>query len=227
MFGRAGTLGFNWNSFYGGYWVSTETSSYSPGRATSLDPSPEGTTTTTTSRFWVWHSGDDGTMGQRNSEQTQSGPPGDTDNWWSNFKTAVGMTSDWLFGDGPESRSFYNDDVAGAMKNAWRVNQAREFFYNKYKGASSLKGASVTNFQGSFGIQGLLRAGVDPIEQFIGSYTVNIYASPNGKELTFVLWNNSSTKSLLYGIGPAWGRESFEPGGNMYQNYIWTEPIRK
>ncbi|HEX8039534.1 MAG TPA: RHS repeat-associated core domain-containing protein, partial [Chryseosolibacter sp.] len=103
---------------------------------------------------------------------------------YNEFEKDMGVANtmfwDWLLGDGAETRSFYNDHVAANMKNAWRVNEARKFFYNKYKDATDYKGASVTNYQGDFGIEGLLRAGFDPIEQFVGSYTVNIYASPNG-----------------------------------------------
>ncbi|MGC6471094.1 MAG: FG-GAP-like repeat-containing protein [Flavobacteriales bacterium] len=149
----------------------------------------------------------------------------DSDNWGANAKTAARMFWEWDQGFGPANRTFTNDRVANAMRNAWRVGEAREAFYNKYAGVTDLTGASLTNYRGSFGLQGLVRAGIDPIEQYVGSYRIDIHIVP-GNMLQFTLTNVTSMESFLYGIGPAWERSSFRLNGNTRQTYIFTEPIR-
>lgn len=146
--------------------------------------------------------------------------------WSANIGTAAGLTFDWATGTGSTNNIFIEGRVPKAMSNASRVNQARNFYYNKYKNFVNLKGTSVTNFDGSFGLSGLLKAGFDPIEQFVGSYRVDIY-NVTGKSLWFVLTNTTSFESFLYGIGPAYSRSSFNLGGNTEQVYIWNEPIRR
>ncbi|MDP3915637.1 MAG: RHS repeat-associated core domain-containing protein [Bacteroidota bacterium] len=144
--------------------------------------------------------------------------------WGNNVSTVGSLFYDWATGTGSTSRTFTNDQVADAMKDAYRVNQAREYFYGKYKDVSNLNGASVTNFKGSFGLVGILRAGLDPIEQYVGSYNINM--TSYGNNLNFSLYNNTSFKSFFYGFGPEWNRSTFGPGGNMYQYYNWSEPLR-
>ena len=139
--------------------------------------------------------------------------------------TAGSLTMDWAFGTGLENRTFNNDKTADAFRDAWKVNEAREFFYNKYSGVSDLTGASVTEYGAKFGMEGLFRAGLDPIEQFVGSYSVDIHVVDGN--LQFILRNPTSFKSLMYGIGPDWSRSTFRLGGNMEQTYIFTEPIRR
>jgi hypothetical protein len=146
--------------------------------------------------------------------------------WGSNVGTAAGMTSDWATGSGARNTIFVEGRVANSMSNANRVNQAKSFYYNKYKGVSNLKGTSVQNFDGSFGLRVLINAGFDPIEQFVGSYRVDVY-NLSGKSLWFVLTNTTSMKSFLYGIGLAYNRSTLSPGGNTNQTYIWNEPMRR
>lgn len=147
--------------------------------------------------------------------------------WCFQVETAYKMTRDWARGIGPDIRYFAPGScISDAMRDAWRVNEAREFFYEKYKG-KSLINASVTDYQGKFGLEGLVRAGLDPIEQFIGSYDIDIYAINKGTSLLFVLSNRTSVKSLLAGFGPAYSRDFFAPGGNMDQKYMFIEPVRK
>jgi hypothetical protein len=57
------------------------------------------------------------------------------------------------------------------------------------------------------------------IKQFVGSYRIDIYVI-EGNELMFILSNNTSMKSFLYGKGTEWERSSFRLDGNMYQDYI-------
>jgi hypothetical protein len=66
-------------------------------------------------------------------------------------------------------------------------------------------------------------AGIDPIEQFVGSFTPTI--TSDGKTLTFTIENTTSVKSLGAGFLPDWDRSKFKYGGNMIQKYIFKEPI--
>ena len=84
----------------------------------------------------------------------------------------------------------------------------------------------MTGYKGSFGLSGLWNAGLDPIEQFVGTYRINIY-NFSGNTLWFVLTNQTSMNSFLYDLGPSWQRSTWGPGGNMNQTYIWNEPVRK
>ncbi len=150
----------------------------------------------------------------------------ETKNYIGNVGSAASMTMEWSLGIGAEKRKFVNDNVSGAMRNAFRVNEAREFYYNKYNSQSSLVNTSVTGFKGSFGFTGLIRAGLDPIEQFVGTHRINIF-NFNGNTLWFVLTNQTSMNSLLYDLGPSWKRSTWAPGGNMNQTYIWSEPVKR
>jgi hypothetical protein len=85
------------------------------------------------------------------------------------------------------------------------------------------KGAvPVINFAAGFGLKGLWNAGLNPTQQFVGSYRIDIYPD-DGCKKTFVLSNTSSFRSFAYGIGPDWSRNTFGPMGNMSQTYSWTE----
>lgn len=142
-------------------------------------------------------------------------------NWLSNFRLAASLTVAWALGVTPSDNiTFENSPAANAMRNAYGVGQARDAFYTKYKGATDLSGASYTNHRAGFGLMGLMRAGIDPIEQFIGNYRVDIY--PQGNMLQFTLTNNSSFTSFSYGYGPSWNGG---PMGNFNQTYIFTEPL--
>ena len=150
-------------------------------------------------------------------------------NWWDNTKTAANMTYLWLNGTGAKigTVQFENDRVANALRNSDVVGQARDYWYNMVNAGKKTIYDGVTNFQGeerigggNFGFKGIYKAGLDPIEQFVGSYSPVI--TSNGRVLTFTLTNTTSFKSLTYGRGPSWGRG---PGGNFKQVYIFTEPI--
>ncbi|WP_461117800.1 RHS repeat domain-containing protein [Spirosoma jeollabukense] len=146
------------------------------------------------------------------------------------------MFLQWAFGVGLESRGFLeNSYESKAMSDAWRVQEAIAYYYSKpenlkaYRrtlryGKNYLVGTGVSNYKGSFGIQGLFRAGFDPIEQFVGTYDIDI-KSEDGKNLSILLINNTSMRSFLYGVSPSWRRNLWRPGGNMYQYYWLSVPI--
>jgi RHS repeat-associated protein len=141
-----------------------------------------------------------------------------------NIPAVAGMFTDW-YSSGSCDRLYYNDNVALAMQDAHGVNAARNYFYEKYNGQAISTESSVTNFKGSFGIPGLLRAGVDPVEQYIGSYRVDVLVVTNNNqnELLFVITNTTSFESAAYGLPLDWNNG---PMGNCTQMYVFTEPIK-
>src|SRR5690606_33850950 len=99
----------------------------------------------------------------------------DYDNWGKKFSTAGGMFLQWLTGGLGMStyNSYDNDEIAESFRNAVDVRQALNFYYNKYKNAKTLEDSKVENYGVKFGIIGLIHAGLDPIEQYVGSYNVD------------------------------------------------------
>ncbi len=149
---------------------------------------------------------------------------------WGPWGTAIGLTVDWALGMGDDNRIFYNDEVANSFRDARVINQLRTYWYNQVNAGKKTVNDGVTNFLGrrawtggNFGFKGIIAAGLDPMEQFVGSFTPTI--SSDGCNLTFTIQNTSSFKSLMYGIAPDWYRSTFRLGGNMSQTYIFTEPI--
>ncbi len=135
------------------------------------------------------------------------------------------MTAGWAFWFGNDE-TFNNDRVSGALMNSRIVDEAREYWYSAVKSGKKTTNDGLTNFAGktrlgggNFGLTGLLKAGIDPIEQFIGS-THDFSISSNGKVLTYTITNVTSFQSLMYGATPSWL--------NFFttkQTYIFTEPI--
>ena len=80
------------------------------------------------------------------------------------------------------------------------------------------------NYNPTFGISGLLAAGVNPTQQYVGDYRLDLYPQADGTIL-IVASNTTSLTSLLYGIYPnAWNNPSGVPMGNYSQIYYWTVP---
>jgi RHS repeat-associated protein len=105
------------------------------------------------------------------------------------------------------------------MMDAPGVRAAREAFYRKNAGLSCEAREPLTNYSAGFGLKGLLRAGLDPTEQFVGNYRVDITPKADGS-IAIDLTNTTSVTSLLYGIGPSWNRG---PGRSQTQHYRWSE----
>jgi len=142
------------------------------------------------------------------------------------WSTSAGMTSDWLTGGGPDTRTFGpGSSPVNEMKHAPGVDAARDYYNQKNKDnmdCDCKNAKAVTNFAAKFGLSGYVKAGLNPTQQFVGSYRIDIYPLSKCKKV-FLLTNTSSFKSLTYGVGPAWNRSSFGPGGNMTQYYWWIE----
>lgn len=139
---------------------------------------------------------------------------------------ALGMFKDWALGSGEVKRIFTQctqqvQDIADAPG----VNSARDRFYEKNANKPYEQWEELTNYGASFGLSGLIRAGIDPTEQFVGSYKVEIFPNKN-KTLRFEVTNNTSMTSFLYGLGPEYERSDLRYGGNMGQTYTWEEPVK-
>ncbi|TWI95602.1 hypothetical protein JN11_04341 [Mucilaginibacter frigoritolerans] len=85
--------------------------------------------------------------------------------------------------------------------------------------------ATATHFDAGFGIRGYINAGLNPIEQFVGNFKVNMWV--DGTNLFFAVHNITSFQSLTYDLGPNWERSDHQIMGNTEQWYIWSEPINR
>lgn len=144
--------------------------------------------------------------------------------WRSNVREAGRLTMEWALGTGAEYNVFIDEDVANSMRDAPQVDEARNFWYKKAKKENSF-GVDVTNYKGKFGLSELIGSGFNPIQQFVGSMRIDIFS--NGQNLTFIITNTTSFKSLMYGIAPDWSRNFMRAGGNTLNIYIWSEIIKK
>jgi len=158
-------------------------------------------------------------------DKKQNDRGSDFSNWGLKAKTTIGMFTQWLTGGlGMMNYVQYNDDeIADAMRNSDGISKAREFFYNKYAGTKSLKGAKVTNYSSSFGVKQLFKAGFDPIEQFVGSFKVSVYYNEDANSLEYVINNTTSMTSAFYHASPSY--DSGGPMSNYYQTYTFSEKL--
>lgn len=69
----------------------------------------------------------------------------------------------------------------------------------------------------SFGLHGLVSAGLNPLRQFVGSYSYSVTSAPGG--LMVILSNKTSFKSASYHLLPSHQRSSFPPMGTTGQTY--------
>lgn len=172
------------------------------------------------------------TVGRKGSSVTTYTPSKTEKNRWSQM---LGLTWNWFSGTGSRNVIFKNDYIADSLRDANVVNQARAYWYSQVNLGNKSITDSLENFRGAqawtggnFGITGAFKAGLDPVEQFIGSFRVDM--TSDGTNLEFTIKNTTSLKSLLYGVGPEFerGRMWFDfhiPLGNTRQTYIFSEPI--
>lgn len=81
---------------------------------------------------------------------------------------------EWHEGYGPEYRLFLdNHPMTRDMQRAYGVQEARRFYYNKYKqqwmAGNNITGGGVDNYKAGFGLPDLVRAGPNLTEQFVGN----------------------------------------------------------
>lgn len=112
------------------------------------------------------------------------------------------------------------------MRRAPGIENARGYWEEKNANVLNLgecaQAQSLRHFDVGFGLQGMHDAAGNATEQFVGSYTVDISQNHDGS-WHFKIYNVTSMKSFLYGLGPYWERSYFGPGGNMQQTYEWDE----
>ncbi|MTK53334.1 hypothetical protein [Paludibacter sp.] len=133
--------------------------------------------------------------------------------YMNKFDRAVNMTCAWIIGDN-ESLSYNNDDIANSFRNAAGIVKAREEYYRNGK----------TEDSPGFGLKGLFQAGLDPIEQFVGSYHYKIDVV--GNNLQYTITNQTTFGSAAYHLWPYKWNWINGPMGTMIQTYIFTEPLR-
>jgi len=134
----------------------------------------------------------------------------------------------WLKGTEPKFTEEYGNKFANSFKDAWRVNEARDFFYSELNRARDLGSRPITNYSGKFGLKGLQNAGLDPYEQFVGSYSITeirLVTTGDVMEIQYTLINDTHAKSFTYGVGSSWDRETFAPGSTVRQEIIFSEKI--
>ncbi len=142
------------------------------------------------------------------------------------------MTDSWFHGLGAENRVYLpHHPVTKRLKNMQRICMARAYFYKKYisnyQNGISLKGASVTNYSGTFGLFGMISAGTDIVEQYVGSIDIDIHVDEKGENLLFMVSNSLGRRSAWYHMASDIERapNGRTPTGNINQIYIWKEPI--
>ena len=129
----------------------------------------------------------------------------------NNVQEAANMTLGWLLGDNSEVM-YANNDVTNALKNSLGVEKA----YNDYLKTGKNTGSY------DFGINGLINAGSDPIQQFVGSYQYRIYN--NDGNIQFTIMNITSFASAAYHLWPYKWNWNNGPMSNFKQTYIFTYP---
>jgi RHS repeat-associated protein len=153
---------------------------------------------------------------------------------WDRTDRMNDLVDSWVDGIGAENRVYLpHHPMTRRLTNARAVSRARAYFYKKYvtnfKNGQSLKGASVTNYGGSFGLAGLFMAGPDIVEQFVGTMDIEIQVDEKGENLLFMVSNTTSVTSAFYRLGTSFDRDpnQITPMGNFNQLYIWKEPVSK
>ena len=144
--------------------------------------------------------------------------------WLEGSARSAGMFFQWTTGTGDEYREYGPEDIQTRnMMDSSGVNEARSRFYAKNSGKCSESWESET-YDYQFGLNGLWRAGLDPTEQYVGGYTVQVTSQPDGT-VKYEVENRTSLPSFLYHLPgiPDYGRSDFQFAGNMFQTYTWTE----
>jgi hypothetical protein len=135
------------------------------------------------------------------------------------------LVYEWGVSSGNDYRVFGSDArFTRLMKSDGCLQKAREFWRNKNQGKTCCDTLlPMTGYACKFGILELIGAGLNPAQQFVGSYSVDIIPKSNGTIRVYIR-NTTSFKSLMYGVAPDWERNWFGvPCGNMRQLFTWTE----
>lgn len=146
-----------------------------------------------------------------------------------------GRTWDWFTGKEELYSREVNNNFANAFKDAKGLEKARGYFYEQLNNGRNLFENPVTDFGVDFGLEGLANAGLDPYEQFVGSYVVTeiilIKTADGTYEIQYTLHNKTHFKSAAYHIPgtPSWERGQYpfpDAMGSVRQDIIFTEPLQ-
>jgi hypothetical protein len=146
----------------------------------------------------------------------------------------LSRTFNWGIGTEPIYKREVHNNFANAFKDASGVEKGRSYFYDQLNKGRNLFDNPVTNFDTEFGLKGLIDAGIDPYEQFIGTYKITemvlVKSGKDTYEIHYTLHNVTHFKSAVYHIplAPSW--ERFTPGApiglsNIRQDMIFSEAL--
>lgn len=138
---------------------------------------------------------------------------------------SFGMGWAWLTGTAPPNTVYGPlTNQSQDMMQSPGVQNAINYFNQKNAGKCPSQWAPVKGYDYSFGLKGLWQSGLNSTQQFVGSYSVNIYPNANGT-LDVQVYNTTSMTSFFYGIYPnAWNPPNGYPMGNTSQEYLGTVP---
>ena len=134
-------------------------------------------------------------------------------NFYYRVSGAAVMTGMWATGLGQKHMEFHYDLYANSLKNSPGIVKAVNEYYATGK----------TSDHCDFGLKGLVQAGLDPMEQFVGSYRYTIKPIDNGY-LDFTVTNTTSFASFSYHLWPYEWNWQNGPMSNFKQTYRFIYP---
>lgn len=145
------------------------------------------------------------------------------------WEQTLRMTHQWANGTAPPLQWFGpNTKQTQDMQNAPGVQDALLFWQNKNSAAGTCacgQQHSVTGYDVSFGLSGYINAGSNPTQQFVGSYSVDIYPDQHGN-VEVMVKNTTSLTSFFAQLWPdSWNPPAGQLYGNYTQYYTWTQPL--
>jgi hypothetical protein len=143
--------------------------------------------------------------------------------WWHNGS----LFGSWVTGMGNGNIAFDASSVeAQMMQNAPGVQNAIANFWWINTGVIDWTERTRERYQANFGAAGAAAAQFNPTRQFLGSYTVFVFASgPNAVQV--MIWNQTSLRSFLadWSAIEYYDRGTLPtPGGNIYQTISFILP---
>jgi hypothetical protein len=132
--------------------------------------------------------------------------------------TAAQMTWEFFSGTGPDNRTFDpTSSESYAMSESSLFSQAMAQYLSNPTDPKNQKGIM------QFGVNAVISAGVNPIQQFVGSFNYTIAPGANG-DLNVTITNTTSYSSLMRFVGDlgipvpdSWSRGDFPVMGNINQ----------
>lgn len=136
-------------------------------------------------------------------------------------------TFQWFYNAGDEYRHYGSDDIRTQnLMDSPGVEKARQIFYERNRGMCGCDSnyEPLSDYAPGFGPKGLYEATLDPIEQFVGGFNIDVEPIDNGR-IRLRVRNTTDWYSALYHIPgvPEPDRSFFPWGGKMTQHYTWTE----